>query len=134
MSRPSASLIGKVHCREHVHIFHNENIWQRCTCILHDTGRGVHVFFMIECTAKAYEVALCTVYNIQSQFKGSGGTLCTPEKRYTCIQRAGSKFNWMTSMLILVHEVCTRKQYLTLDNLLALLKTRDVFSGGRTTL
>lgn len=126
MSRPSASLIGKVHCREHAHIFHNEKIWQRSTCTLHDR--------VMERTAKACGVALCTVYNIQSQFKGSGGTLCTPEKRHTCIQRAGSKFNWMTSMLILVHEVCTRKQYLTLDNRLALLKTRDVFSGGHTTL
>ena len=86
-------------------------------------------------TAKACGVALRTVYSIQSEFKSSGGILCTPERRYTKsrVQIQLDDFN-VEAIRRIVHEFYTRKEYPTLESLLSLLKTRQLFSGGRTTL
>lgn len=91
-------------------------------------SRGQLFNRVIECTAKACGVALHTVYNIQSEFNDSGGILRTSEKRYAKsriqIQLDDFKFE---AIRRIVHEFYTRRKYLTLQSLLAFLKTRDIF-------
>ena len=72
---------------------------------------------------------------IRERVKSSGGILCTPERRYTKsrVQIQLDDFN-VEAICRIVHEFYTRKEYPTLESLLSLLKTRQLFSGGRTTL
>ena len=94
-------------------------------------GQLVVIVYM----AKACGVATCTVYGIQSEFRSSAGILHTPEQRYnkSRIQIKLDDFN-VEAIRRTVHEFYTRKEYPTLESLLATVKSRGVFSGGRTTL
>ena len=105
--------------------FNNEKMQQRSTL----RNR------VIERTAKACGVAVRTVYSIQSEFRSSAGILSTPEQRYTKsrVQIKLDDFN-VEAICRTVHEFYTRKEYPTLESLLATVKSRGVFSGGRTTL
>ena len=105
--------------------FNNEKMQQRSTL----RNR------VIERTAKACGVAVRTVYSVQSEFRSSAGILSTPEQRYTKsrVQIKLDDFN-VEAICRTVHEFYTRKEYPTLESLLATVKSRGVFSGGRTTL
>ena len=105
--------------------FNNEKTQQRSTL----RNRA------IERTAKACGVAVRTVHNIQNEFRSSAGILCTPEQRYTKsrVQIQLDDFN-VEAIRRTVHEFYTRKEYPTLESLLATVKSRGIFSGGRTTL
>ena len=90
---------------------------------------------VLERTAKACGVAVRTVYHVQREVKGSAGVLCTPEKRYneSRVQIQLDDFD-VEAIRRTIHEYYTQKEYPTLESLLAQLKNRDVFRGGRTTL
>ena len=90
---------------------------------------------VIERTAKARGVATRTVYSIQSEFRSSAGILHTPEQRYNK-SRIQIKLDDLNVETIhrTVHEFYTRKEYPTLESLLATVKSRGVFCGGHTTL
>ena len=85
-------------------------------------------------TAKTCGVGVRTVYQIESEFKTSD-VLCTPKKSYSMsrIQILLDDFN-VEAIRRIVHEFYTKKEYPTLDSLLSVVKSRGVFTGGRTTL
>ena len=89
---------------------------------------------VFERTAKALGVGVRTVYRIESEFK-TRDVLCTPQSRYSKsrVQVLLDDFN-VEAIRRIVHEFYTKKEYPTLDNLLSVVKSRDVFTGGRTTL
>ena len=95
--------------------------------ILHDQ--------IVKRTSAACGVGTATVVRICKEYEGNSGLLSSPEKRYTAsrVQIVLDDFN-VEAIRNEVHAFYGRKEYPTLDSLLGVLKDKNLFQGGRTTL
>ena len=76
-----------------------------------------------------------TVVRICKEYEGNSSLLSSPEKRYTAsrVQIVLDDFN-VEAIRKEVHAFYGRKEYPILDSLLGVLKDKNLFQGGRTTL
>ena len=97
-------------------------------------GRSMLRMKVVERVAKACQLSTSTVINIQHQAK-CGGIFKTPTKRYTS-SRTRINIDDFDRQAIrrVVHGFYERHEYPTLQSLLAELKSRQLFAGGRSTL
>ena len=95
--------------------------------ILHDQ--------IVKRTSAACGVGTATVVRICKEYEGNSGLLSSPEKRYTAsrVQIVLDDFN-VEAIRKEVHAFYGRKEYPTLNSLLGVLKDKNLFQGGRTTL
>ena len=97
-------------------------------------GQSMLRMRVVEHVAKACQLSTSTAINIQHQAK-CGGVLKTPTKQYTS-SRVRINVDDFDRQAIrrVVHDFHERHEYPTLQSLLAKLKSKNLFGGGRSTL
>ena len=90
---------------------------------------------VVKRTAMACGIGTTTVSRLHKDFQGCEGLLPSPEKWYveSQVQIALDEYD-VAAIHKKIHQFYERKEYPTLDSLLGVLKAKELFKGGRTTL
>ena len=97
-------------------------------------GRSILRMNVVDRVAKAFQLSTSTVANIRRKGK-IGGLFKTPQQRYTTdIKQINIDDFDRQAIRRVVHGFYEHHEYPTLQSLLAKLKARQLFKGGKSTL
>ena len=97
------------------------------------TGQATLRMNIIEHMAQACQLS---TNRIRRERKKNGGNFSTPSKRYQVSRKQISPDSFDREVIIsrMIHAFYERHEYPTLDSVLELVKEKEIFRGGRSTL